>query len=280
MKSLLKIFVLLAIVFIFRSVWAEEIPPPEKETKRETKYVSIKQSKLMAKTLFNNLWQELCEKFGERNLKFPKQVVFLNGAPGSGKGTNTLNVMRALEISTPPIEVSSLLTTPECEALKTQGQLVSDDIVITQVMNELLKAENSKGIIIDGFPRTIVQAYFLKYLLYKLHKFHDEMPIGFKIVKFSVTRQTSIERQLARGAEAIEQNKKAKESGSKVVAVRPTDLSFEAASRRYQIYEDSINACMAILQNDVLIYDINAEGTLEEVRRRVDNILSGQKKKR
>jgi adenylate kinase len=276
LKSLLKIFVLLSAVLVVRSVLAGEISPPEKETK----HVSIKQSKLMAKTLFNNLWQELCEKFGERNLKFPKQVVFLNGAPGSGKGTNTLNVMRALEISTPPIEVSSLLTTPECESLKAQGQLVSDDIVITQVMNELLKVENSQGIIIDGFPRTIVQAYFLKYLLYKLHEIHDEVPTGFKVVKFSVTRQTSIERQLLRGAAAIEQNKKAKESGSKVVTVRPTDMSFEAAERRYQIYEDSINACMAILRDDVLIYDINAEGTLEEVRHRVDNIFSGQKKKR
>jgi adenylate kinase len=280
LKSLLKIFVLLSAVLIFRSVSAEEILPLEKETKKEKKYVSIKQSKLMAKTLFNNLWQELCEKFGERNLKFPKQVVFLNGAPGSGKGTNTLNVMRVLEISTPPIEVSSLLTTPECESLKARGQLVGDDVVIKQVINELLKSENAQGIIIDGFPRTIVQAYFLKYLLYKLHEFYDEMPTGFKVVNFSVSRQTSIERQLARGTMAIEQNKKAKESGSKTVAVRPTDISFEAASQRYQIYEDSINACMAILRDDVLIYNIDAEGTLEEVRRRVDNILSGQKKKR
>ncbi|MDR2603263.1 MAG: nucleoside monophosphate kinase [Puniceicoccales bacterium] len=270
----------MSIVLVVRSVLAEKISSPEKEIKKERKYVSIKQSKLMAKILFNNLWEELSEKFGERNLKFPKQVVFLNGAPGSGKGTNTLNVMRALEISNPPIEVSSLLTTPECESLKAQGQLVSDDIVISQVVKELLKAENYKGVIIDGFPRTVVQAYFLKYLLYKLHEIHDGLPTGFKIVKFSVTRQTSIERQLLRGIMAIEQNKKAKKEDLKVVEVRPTDLSIEAASRRYQIYEDSINACMAILRDDVLIYDIDAEGTLEEVRRRVDNVLSGQKKQR
>ncbi|MDR1457299.1 MAG: nucleoside monophosphate kinase [Puniceicoccales bacterium] len=256
-----------------KSVFAEQISPPEKERK----YVSIKQSKLMAKTLFNDLWGELCEKFGERNLKFPKQVVFLNGAPGSGKGTNTLGIMRALGISTPPIEVSSLLTTPECQSLKAQGQLVSDDIVVAQVMNELLKVENYKGAIIDGFPRTIVQAYFLKYLLRKLHRIYDGLPTSFKIVKFSVTRQTSIERQLLRGTMAIEQNEKA---DSKIVEVRPTDISVEAASRRYQIYEDSINACLTILRDDVLIYDIDAEGTLEEVKRRVDNTLSGQKKKR
>ncbi|MDR2432583.1 MAG: nucleoside monophosphate kinase [Puniceicoccales bacterium] len=234
----------------------------------------------MAKTLFNNLWEELCEKFGERNLKFPKQVVFLSGAPGSGKGTNALNIMRALEISTPPIEVSSLLTTPECEFLKAQGQLVGDDIVISQVMNELLKVENYKGVIIDGFPRTVVQAYFLKYLLHKLHEIHDGLPTDFKIVKFSVTRQTSIERQLLRGTMAIEQNKKVKEMDSKVIEVRPTDISVEAASRRYQIYENSINACMAIIRDDVVIYDIDAEGTFEEVRRRINNTLSGQRKKR
>jgi adenylate kinase len=273
LKSLLKIFVFLGVVFMVKSVLAEQISPPEKERK----YVNIRQSKLMAKILFNNLWEELCEKFGERNLKFPKQVIFLNGAPGSGKGANTLGVMRALEIFTPPIEVSSLLTTPECEALKAKGQLVSDDIVVAQIMNVLLKAENYKGVIIDGFPRTVVQAYFLKNLLYKLHEIHDGLSTGFKIVKFSVTRQTSVERQLLRGAMAIEENKKA---GSKVVEVRPTDISAEAAARRYQIYEDSINACLAILRDDVSIYDIDAEGTLEEVKRRVDNILSNQKKKR
>ncbi|MDR1891368.1 MAG: nucleoside monophosphate kinase [Puniceicoccales bacterium] len=273
MKSLLKVFVFVGIVLMVGSVFGEDVllpEPLEKEIKQPTgaviseKRMSIEQSELMAKTLFDNIWEELCDKFGERNLRFPKQVVFLNGAPGAGKGTNTANVMRALEIPSPPIEVSSLLTTPECESLKKQGLLVGDDIVISQVMYELLKRENRRGIIIDGFPRTIVQAFFLKNLIYKLHDLNDKKPTGFKLVKFSVSRATSIERQISRGAKAIEENK----------PVRATDMSFEAAERRYQIYEDSINICMEILRDDVPIYDINAEGTFEEVRRRTFDILS------
>jgi adenylate kinase len=272
-------------MFIAGNMSAEEIFSSEKEIKQSMgtiiskRRINLKQSKLMAKTLFNNLWKELCNKFGEENLKFPNQVVFLNGAPGAGKGTNILNVMRAMAIPNQPIEVSSLLNTPECESLKEQGLLISDDIVVAQIMNELLKPENFRGVIIDGYPRTVVQAYFLRYLLHKLHDIYDEAPKGFKVVKFSVTRQTSIERQLLRGAMAIEHNKKAKESGSKMVPVRATDISLEAASRRYDIYENSINDCMAILQDDIPIYDIDAEGTLEEVKRRTYDILSVRQKR-
>jgi adenylate kinase len=277
LKNLLAIFVFWGTILTVGNVWAEKISPLEKRIKIEAKYVNIKQSRLMAENLFDNLWKELCIKFGEGNLKFPQQVVFLNGAPGSGKGANTPSVMRSLEISNRPIEVSSLLTTPECESLKAQGQLISDDIVVAQVMYELLKKENYSEIIIDGFPRTVVHAQFLKCLIRKLDEIHDKISVNFKIVRFCVTQQTSVERQLLRGTMAVEQNKKA---DSKVVKIRPTDMSIEAALQRYQIYEDSANTCMTILQDDLPIYNIEAEGTLEEVRRQVYSTLLDQRKKR
>jgi adenylate kinase family enzyme len=144
------------------------------------------------------------------------------------------------------------------------------------VINELLKPENVKEIIIDGFPRTVVQAFFLKHLIYKLHEINDKIPIGFKVVQFSVSRQTSIDRQLARGATTIANNEKNQENKQNIVPVRATDISFEAASCRYDIYENSANECMAVLQSENLlnIYDISAEGSFEKVKRRIYDILS------
>jgi hypothetical protein len=93
--------------------------------------MTIKQSELMAKILFDNIREELCDKFDERKLKFPKHLLFLNDGPGAGKGTNAANVMRALEIPSRPIEVSCRLTTSECKSLKAEGLLLSDDIAIS-----------------------------------------------------------------------------------------------------------------------------------------------------
>ncbi|MDR1432817.1 MAG: nucleoside monophosphate kinase [Puniceicoccales bacterium] len=227
-----------------------------------------------ASFLLNDVWQKLYEKCGQKNMVFPRQIVFLNGAPGAGKGTNTATVMRVLEIPTRPVEVSSLLNTPECEKLKESGMLVGDEIVIKQLFCELLKPENFRGIIIDGFPRTTVQAHFLRLLIRKLNEdWSEQMPI-FRMINFSVSQRTSINRQLSRGVAAIEQSKKTPADGGKLVTVRPTDLSAEAAARRYKIYEESIGACIMILRDCLEFYEIDAEGTLEEVKHRAQNMLS------
>jgi adenylate kinase len=267
-------------VFSAAAVWVNGLPAEQgleegtdqvMETVSDCDHSCCNDDKRVARVLFNDVWGELVEKYGEKGIVLPKQVVFLNGAPGAGKGTNTVTVMRTLEIPNKPVEVSSLLNTPECEKLKEKGMLVGDDIVVSLVLNELLKPENARGVIIDGFPRTAVQAHFLKFLIQKLKG--DNEPI-FRMVNFSVSRRTSVIRQLSRGDAAVEQNKKAEAEGAKKVPVRATDLSPEAAARRYQIYEKSIGECISILNGALELYEINAEGAYKEVRNRTRDILS------
>lgn len=45
------------------------------------------------------------------------------------------------------------------------GGLVSDELVIALFKEQLSKPENSKGLLLDGFPRTIVQAKMLDEML-------------------------------------------------------------------------------------------------------------------
>ncbi|MDR1401999.1 MAG: nucleoside monophosphate kinase [Puniceicoccales bacterium] len=232
---------------------------------------------MAAYSLFQRVWEDLCSKFGEKNLKFPRQIIFLNGAPGAGKGTNTITVMRVFEISSKPVEVSSLLTTPECEELKEKGMLVGDDIVIAQIMREILRPANARGIIIDGFPRTTIQAYFLKILIDRLAEDTGEEKPVFKMVNFSVSQQTSVSRQLFRGTTTIQQNQKASKLGQKQTALRATDMSEEAASLRYQLYKKSISECIEILRDSLDFFEIDSEGTFEEVRNRTQDTLSGEK---
>ena len=110
-----------------------------------------------AQIIFNSVWQNLIDEFGRENLRFPKEIFWLNGAPGAGKGTNTDFIMQYRNLTAPPIVVSSLLNTPDAIKKKDAGMLVGDREVIDIMLHTLLDPIYKTGAVVDGFPRTKVQ---------------------------------------------------------------------------------------------------------------------------
>lgn len=99
---------------------------------------------------------------------FSSLVIILLGAPGSGKGTQAKRL--AEEYAIPHISTGDLFR--EHLALGTAlgnqvrqiiqaGQLVSDKLVLEMVFDRIKKADCQQGYILDGCPRTIVQAEYL-----------------------------------------------------------------------------------------------------------------------
>jgi adenylate kinase len=209
-----------------------------------------------------------------RRAKFPSKIVWLSGAPGSGKGTNVSGIMRMLEISNKPIEVSALLNSPEDQTIKASGNLIDDERVISCVFRALIRPEYSKGVIVDGFPRTRVQAICLRLLADKIRMEGGNEPDAFMIINFTVSRKTSVERQLKRGQEALAQNKFATSNASDGVPVRETDMSEVSAAFRYQTYVDKMRDCLAILRSMPEYYEIDAEGDMDTVRSKIYEVLS------
>src|ERR1700722_3105519 len=115
-----------------------------------------------ARLIFDAVWADLTEKFGRDHLRFPRDFIWLGGAPGAGKGTNTPFIADTRGITAPPIMISSLLTSPQAVAIKNAGGMVGDREVIGLLFRELLLPQYYEGVIIDGFPRTTVQAECLK----------------------------------------------------------------------------------------------------------------------
>src|SRR5882762_3979179 len=83
-----------------------------------------------AQVIFNTVWEDLEEEVGHKNLRFPKEIILLGGAPGAGKGTQTRFIMQARGLTRPPIVISELLVTPEAEKIKDQGGMVGDKEVV------------------------------------------------------------------------------------------------------------------------------------------------------
>src|SRR5579863_8376888 len=122
-----------------------------------------------AQLIFDAVWGELEADFGRENLRFPKEIILLGGAPGAGKGTNTAFIAKVRGLTCQPIVISSLLNSPQARALKDAGAMVGDRDVIGLVLRELLRIEYLDGVILDGFPRTNVQVECLKLLVDKMH---------------------------------------------------------------------------------------------------------------
>ena len=92
-----------------------------------------------AQLIFNRIWKELEDSFGVENLRFPKELILLGGAPGSGKGTNTNFIREVRGIKAPPIVISQLLDSPEARKIKAGGGMVGDEEVLRLLFHELLK---------------------------------------------------------------------------------------------------------------------------------------------
>lgn len=93
-----------------------------------------------------------------RRVVFPKEILWLGGAPGAGKGTNTNFIMRERHLTAQPVVVSDLLASPEARAAKATGGMVGDLEVVQALFKELMNEKYSSGVVVDGFPRTKVQA--------------------------------------------------------------------------------------------------------------------------
>ncbi|KAF9532724.1 hypothetical protein BGW38_010507, partial [Lunasporangiospora selenospora] len=74
-----------------------------------------------AKLIFNQAFKNVQDTYGRENMRFPKEIIWLMGAPGSGKGTHTPAILRSRGITNPSISMSSLLSTPECKEQINKG---------------------------------------------------------------------------------------------------------------------------------------------------------------
>jgi len=252
-----------------------ESPGPN-EAASERPELEIKDAPL----IFSQVWNRLVQERGLEEMVFPKEIMWLGGAPGSGKGTNTPFILRERGLTAEPIVMSDLLNGPEMAALKARGRLISDRDVIEILLRKLLEPAYRTGVVVDGFPRTRVQAEAVKLLydqIMQLRTRYWGTPAGkrfrrpiFRITVLFVGEPTSIQRQLDRGREALAHNEKVKRTGvGELVELRPTDLDASLARDRYRTFKEQTYEALNSLRRFFPYHFINAEAPLAEVERSI-----------
>ena len=234
-----------------------------------------------APLIFGQVWNRLVQERGLENMVFPKEIMWLGGAPGSGKGTNTPFILRERGLTAPPIVVSDLLETPEMRALKDRGQFVGDREVIEVLLRKLLEPAYQTGVVVDGFPRTKVQAEAVKLLhdqIMQLRALYWGTPTGkrfrrpiFRITVLFVGEQTSVERQLNRGREIIAHNEKVRRTGvGELLELRPTDVDETLARNRYRTFKELTYDALTSLRRHFHYHFVNADAPLADVEKSIN----------
>src|SRR3984893_8887236 len=230
--------------------------------------------------IFESIWQDLEAGFGRENLRFPKEIILLGGAPGAGKGSNTAFIAKTRSLTCPPIVMSALLDSPEARALKDAGHMVGDREAVSLLLPELLHAEYHDGVIIDGFPRTTVQVECLKLLVDQMHALRREfvntpVSIHFRyptihIMVLFVEEKESIARQLKRGHETRAHNEEVARTGvGRLREDRPTDHDETLARRRYQAFKEQTWDALQSLEEIFHYHFVNAQGPFEKVEQNI-----------
>lgn len=240
-----------------------------------------------AHLIFNRVWKKLEDDVGRENLRFPKELILLGGAPGSGKGTNTDFIRQVRGISANPIVVSQLLDSPEAKKIKAGGGMVGDEEVLRLLLQEMLQPDFRDSAVLDGFPRTNVQVECLKMFYDRMvllrREFSDtpeahffRQPV-FHIMVLFVDEAESISRQLKRGKETLAHNAEVSQSGVGVLdEERATDFDPELARNRYRTFKEKTYDALVSLKQIFHYHFINAQAPIEVVQQNIIRELEYQ----
>lgn len=188
----------------------------------------------------------------------PTQNTMLNlvlfGPPGAGKGTQSERLIEKyglVHLSTGDIFRANIKGETElgklAKSYMDKGSLVPDEVTINMLRSEVMKHENPKGFIFDGFPRTTAQAVALDEFLNSL--------------------QTSISLMLALDVEENELRdrlmKRAEFSG------RPDDADPAIIQNRINVYKNETAPVKAFYEAQQKFVSINGIGSIDEISDRL-----------
>ena len=174
-------------------------------------------------------------------------VIF--GAPGSGKGTQSERIVEKYginHISTGDVLRAEIKNGTElgktAKGYIDQGQLIPDELMIDILASVFDSFKESKGVIFDGFPRTIAQAEALKKMLAERGQDVSVM------VDLDVPEEELMVRLIKRG----------KDSGR-------ADDNEETIKKRLHVYHSQTAPLIDWYKNEKKYQHINGLGTMDGI---------------
>lgn len=184
--------------------------------------------------------------------------IIIFGAPGSGKGTQSERITEKynlLHISTGDMLRAEIASKTELGELAhsyiSKGQLLPDQVIIDMLAKKLTSTTaDYKGVIFDGFPRTVAQAQALDDVLTKNGQ---EVSI---MLELDVDQEELVKRLLKRG----------QESGR-------SDDNLETIQNRLAVYHTQTTPVIAYYKEAGKYTYVQGTGTIDEIFGRISTAL-------
>jgi adenylate kinase len=211
--------------------------------------------------------------------------IILLGPPGAGKGTQAKRIEEKhglVQLATGDMLRAAVKNGTEigrkAKPIMDAGKLVPDEILIAMIAERIVQPDCAKGFILDGFPRTVVQAEALDKMLAAKHHELDH------VIEMKVDEAALVDRVTGRfsctkcGASYHDRYNLPKVAGVCDVCgntsfTRRADDNAETIKARLEAYRSQTAPILPYYQAKKILVAVDGMAEIDEVTRQIDAIL-------
>lgn len=212
------------------------------------------------------------------------KIIVLIGAPGAGKGTQArlLQERRGIpQISTGDMfREMKTLDTPlarEVQEIMASGKLISDEITFKIVQDRTSRPDCQNGYVLDGYPRTAVQAEQLESLATEqtkmIHAIEVDVPREELMRRLTGRRSCPVCGEIYNVFSKPPRAEGVCDEHPEAVLIQRADDNEESVATRLATYDELTKPLIDYYQNSGRLTRIDGTGELEEIYAALDKLI-------